>query len=48
MSIKFELNEFTGHWWFDLGIYCSSTEYHPDKNWVFAIALGFASIQIRW
>lgn len=47
MKIEFMLNKIEGDWWFDLGISCQKTSYH-EKGWVFSIALGIATIYIRW
>ena len=48
MKIEFVLNRLEGDWWFDLGISCQKIEYHNCKKMVFAIALGFATVYIRW
>jgi hypothetical protein len=48
MKIEFLLNRLEGDWWFDLGISCQKTDFHPNKKMVFTIALGFATVYIRW
>jgi hypothetical protein len=48
MKVEIVWNNIGGSWWFDLGISCQQTEYHPNKKMVFAIALGLVTIYIRW
>jgi hypothetical protein len=48
MKLEIAWNCLEGDWWFDLGINCQRTEYHPNKKMVFAIALGIATIYLRW
>jgi hypothetical protein len=47
MKIEFMLNKLDEDWWFELGIGCQQVYYH-QKKMVFTIALGFATIYIRW
>lgn len=48
MKFEFGLNKCEGDWWFDLGISYQHTQYYPGMKRVFAIALGLATIYIRW
>lgn len=48
MKIEAVLNKLDSDWWFDLGISLQKTEFHPGSKYVFAIALGIATVYIRW
>ena len=48
MMIECTLNKLEGDWWFELGMGCCKTEFHPNKKYVFTIALAIATIYIRW
>ena len=49
MKMEVTLNTLDNkNWWFDLGISYQTTEFHPEKNHVFTIALVFFSIYVRW
>jgi hypothetical protein len=48
MTIEITWNTLGDDWWFELGIGCQRTEYHYNKKMVFVIALGIATIYIRW
>ena len=48
MKIEISWNSLEGTWWFDLGVSCQQTEYHHNKKMVITIALGFATIYLRW
>jgi hypothetical protein len=48
MEIKTEWNKLDKDWWFDLGICYERTYYNGDYNRVILIALGIATIYIRF
>ena len=49
MNIELTLNTLDNkEWWFDLGISCQKTDYHPQKKYVFTISLVFFSVYVRW
>ena len=48
MKLEFIFNRVEGNWSFDLGISCQKTYYHQSKKIVFTVALGFATVYIRW
>ena len=49
MKLEVSTNTLDGKdWWFDLGVSCQKTNFHPDKTWLFSIALGFFTVYFRW
>jgi hypothetical protein len=48
MTLEFAVNRIDKEYWFDLGISYQRTEYHHNYGQVITIALGLASIYIRW
>lgn len=48
MKLQLETHYLDGHWWFDLGLHFSPTDFNPDYDWVFGLSLGVATLYLRW